>query len=62
MVNRYQNLELLVNEGIQIALQAAAPDKTIGVMLEYLGRIICRICRLKSVISGIRSLVRAGKL
>lgn len=38
MVYRYQHLELLVNEGIRIALQADTPDKTIEVILEYLGK------------------------
>lgn len=38
MVNSYRNLEKLVNEGLQIALQAATPDRTIEVILEYLGK------------------------
>lgn len=38
MLHSYQNLEMLVNEGLRIALQAATPDKTIEVILEYLGR------------------------
>ncbi|MBP3476362.1 MAG: sensor domain-containing diguanylate cyclase [Lachnospiraceae bacterium] len=38
MLHRYQDLEVLVNEGLRIALQADTPDKTIGIMLEYLGK------------------------
>lgn len=38
MLHRCQNLEVLVNEGLRIALQADTPDKTIGIMLEYLGK------------------------
>lgn len=34
----YQNLEKLANEGFRIALQAPTPDKTIDVILEYLGK------------------------
>lgn len=38
MLNSYQNLEKLVNEGLRVALQAATPDRTIEVILEYLGK------------------------
>lgn len=34
----YQNLEKLANEGFRIALQAPTPDKSIDVILEYLGK------------------------
>lgn len=38
MLYRYQNLEVLVNEGLRIALQADTPDKTLEIMLEYIGK------------------------
>ncbi len=38
MLHSYQNLEKLVNEGLRVALQAATPDSTIEVILEYLGK------------------------
>ncbi len=38
VLNSYQNMEKLVNEGLRIALQAPTPDKTIKVILEYLGK------------------------
>ncbi|MDO4303538.1 MAG: sensor domain-containing diguanylate cyclase [Bacillota bacterium] len=38
MLHSYQKLEVLANEGLRIALQAATPDETIGVILEYLGK------------------------
>ncbi len=38
MVHRYQDLELLANEGLRIALQASTPDGTINIILEYLGK------------------------
>lgn len=38
MIQSYQNLELLANEGLRIALQAPTPDKSIDVILEYLGK------------------------
>ncbi len=34
----YQNLEILANEALRIALQAPTPDKSIEVLLEYLGK------------------------
>lgn len=38
MLHSYENMEKLTNEGLRIALQAATPDKTIMVILEYLGK------------------------
>jgi len=38
MLYSYRNLEKLVNEGLRLALQAATPDRTLGVLLEYLGK------------------------
>ncbi len=38
MLHSYENMEKLANEGLRIALQAATPDKTIKVILEYLGK------------------------
>lgn len=38
MLSSYQNLEKMVNEGLRIALQAATPDRTIEIILEYLGK------------------------
>ena len=38
MIHNYQDMESLVNEGIKLALQAETPDKTIDVILEYLGK------------------------
>jgi len=38
VLHSYKNMEQLVNEGLRIALQAATPDKTINVILEYLGK------------------------
>ena len=37
-IREYQNLETLANEGLRIALQAPTPDKSIEVILEYLGK------------------------
>ena len=37
MLLGYQNLEARVNEGLRIALQAPTPDKSIDIILEYLG-------------------------
>ena len=34
----YQDLEKLANEGFRIALQASTPDKSIDILLEYLGK------------------------
>lgn len=34
----YQDLETIANEGLRIALQAPTPDKSIEVILEYLGK------------------------
>ncbi len=36
----YQNMEMLVNEGLRIALQATAPNQTIEIMLEYIGKVL----------------------
>lgn len=38
MIRSYQNLEALANEGFRIALQASTPDKSLDVLLEYLGK------------------------
>lgn len=38
MLRSYENLEALANEGLRIALQAPTPDKSIDVILEYLGK------------------------
>ncbi len=38
MLHSYKNMENLVNEGLQIALKAPTPDRTIEVILEYLGK------------------------
>ena len=38
MIRSYQNLEALANEGFRIALQASTPDKSLEVILEYLGK------------------------
>lgn len=38
VIREYQNLEMLANEGFRIALQAPTPDKSIDIILEYLGK------------------------
>lgn len=38
MLHDYQNLEILINEGLRIALQASTPDRTIEIILEYIGK------------------------
>ena len=38
VIHNYQNLETLANEGMRIALQAPTPDRSIEVILEYLGK------------------------
>jgi len=38
VLNDYRNLEKQVNEGLRFALQAATPDRTIEVILEYIGK------------------------
>ena len=38
VIREYQNLEMLANEGFRIALQAPTPDKSINIILEYLGK------------------------
>ncbi len=38
MIHSYQSMEKLVNEGLRLALQAATPDRTIEVILEYIGK------------------------
>ncbi len=37
-LHSYQSLEKQVNEGLRLALQAPTPDRTIEVILEYLGK------------------------
>lgn len=36
----YQRIEFLANEGIRLALQESSPDKSIDIILEYLGKTI----------------------
>jgi len=38
VIHSYQNMEKLVNEGLRLALQADTPDRTIEIMLEYIGK------------------------
>lgn len=38
MIDSYQKMESLANEGMRVALQAPTPDKSIEVILEYLGK------------------------
>lgn len=38
MLHDYQNLEMLINEGLRIALQAPTSDRTIEIILEYIGK------------------------
>ncbi len=38
VIHSYQSMEKLVNEGLRLALQADTPDRTIEVMLEYIGK------------------------
>lgn len=38
MLEKYQHMETIVNEGFRLALQEPLPDKTIDVALEYLGK------------------------
>ena len=35
MIDSYQKMEALANEGMRVALQAETPDQTLKVMLEY---------------------------
>lgn len=37
LLRNYQNLEIIVNNGIRIALNEPAPDKSLDIILEYLG-------------------------
>lgn len=37
-IHHFEDMETIVNEGIRIALQAKTPDKSIDVILEYLGK------------------------
>ncbi len=37
-IHHFEDMETMVNEGIRIALQAKTPDKSIDVILEYLGK------------------------
>lgn len=37
MIDSYQKMEAMANEGMRVALQAETPDQTLKVMLEYLG-------------------------
>ncbi len=38
VLHSYRNMEQLVNEGLRLALQASAPDRTIEIILEYIGK------------------------
>ena len=38
VLQKYQDMEILVNEGLRIALRAATPEESIQVILEYLGK------------------------
>lgn len=38
MIDNYKNLETLVNEGMRLALSETDPDKSINIILEYLGK------------------------
>ncbi len=38
VIENFQNLETIINEGLRIALLAPTPDQSIEVMLEYLGK------------------------
>ncbi len=40
VVQKRQNMEIIVNEGLRIALRAPTPDKSIEVILEYLGNLL----------------------
>ncbi|MGN0345731.1 MAG: diguanylate cyclase domain-containing protein [Lachnospiraceae bacterium] len=37
-LKKYENLEAIANEGFRLALQAPTPDKSIDILLEYLGK------------------------
>lgn len=37
-LKKYENQEAIANEGFRLALQASTPDKSIDILLEYLGR------------------------
>ena len=37
VIQKYQNMEFMINEGVRIALQTATPEQSIEVILEYLG-------------------------
>lgn len=37
VLQKYQDMEILVNEGLRIALRAATPEESIEIILEYLG-------------------------
>ena len=38
MINSYQKMESVANEGMRVALQAKTPDQSLEVILEYLGK------------------------
>lgn len=38
MLQNFQNLEAMINEGLRVALQGKTPTETLEVMLEYLGK------------------------
>ena len=37
VIHKHQNMEFMIYEGLRIALQAATPEQSIEVILEYLG-------------------------
>lgn len=40
MNHNYENMEAIVNEGLRVALHAADPDKSLEIILEYLGEVL----------------------
>lgn len=40
VLHSYKSMEKLVNEGLRLALQATTPDRTIEIILEYLGEML----------------------
>ncbi len=38
MLRNYQNMEMLINEGLRIALRASTPDQSLQIALEYMGK------------------------
>ncbi len=40
VLHSYRNMEQLVNEGLRLALQTPTPDRSIEVILEYIGKVL----------------------